>query len=175
MSGATLPDVDPLFAHLLSGGGPLNVVLLLLGACVAFAGVRLRAWKPRAASWGRVLTVLGIAVFGLGLVIDASPGPTASNATVRILQPSPGEEVPAGRPFDVAVELENGEIALSPNDTSGGHLHLYVDGQLQQMPHSTEAHITLEPGVHEIRVEYVDHEHLSFAPEVATTIEVTAA
>ena len=119
--------------------------------------------------------VLGIAAFGLGLVIDASPDPTASNATVQILQPSPGEEVPAGRPIDVAVELTNGSLALSPNDTSGGHLHLSVDGQLQQMPYTTEAQITLQPGVHQIRVEYVDYQHLSFSPEVTTTIDVTAA
>ena len=118
--------------------------------------------------------VLGIALFGLGLVVDASPGPTSSNASVRIITPGSGDEVRAGQPVDVEVELDNATIALSPSDTSGGHLHLYVDGQLRQMPYSTDARITLDPGPHEIRVEFVDFRHLSFSPEVATTIAVTA-
>jgi hypothetical protein len=167
-------EVQPPLAHVLSGGGPLNVVLLLVGGCVAVAGVQLRERKPSVASLGKVLTVLGIVAFGLGLVIDASPGPAASNATVRIVQSSAGAEVPAGRPIDLSVDLENGSIALSPNDTSGGHLHLYVDGQLRQMPYSTEAEVTLDPGTHEIRVEYVDFRHLSFTPEVSTAIQVRA-
>ncbi len=166
--------MKPILAHVLSGGGPLNVVLLLLGACLALAGVRLRERKQSAGTLGRVLTVLGIALFGLGLVVDASPGPTASNAAVRIVRPRSGDEVPAGQPVEVEVQLENGTIALSPSDTNGGHLHLYVDGKLQQMPYSTDARITLDPGTHEIRVEYVDFRHLSFSPEVGTTIEVTA-
>ncbi len=165
---------QPMIAHVLNGGGPLNVALLLLGACFAYGGVRLRERKPNAMTVGRVITYSGIALIGLGLVIDSSPRPTASNATVRIVQPRDGEEVPAGQPIAVAVDLKGASIALSPNDTSGGHLHLYVDGQLQQMPYSTEAQITLDPGTHDIRVEYVDFRHLSFSPEVATVIEVTA-
>jgi hypothetical protein len=152
----------------------LNVVLLAVGACVALGGMALRNRKPAAAAWGKGLAVLGVVLLGLGLVIDASPGPTASDATVRIIEPSPGTEVAAGQPTEVAVELRNGTIALSPSDASGGHLHLYVDGQLQQMPYSTETKVTLEPGRHELRVEYVNAQHLSFSPEVATRIEVTA-
>lgn len=166
--------MKPILAHVLSGGGPLNVVLLLLGACLALAGVRLRERNESAGTLGRVLTVLGIALFGLGLVVDASPGPTGSSAAVRIVQPRSGDEVPAGQPVDVEVQLKNGTIALSPSDTNGGHLHLYVDGRPQQMPYSTDARITLDPGTHEIRVEYVDFRHVSFSPEVATTIEVSA-
>jgi uncharacterized protein (DUF58 family) len=167
-------DVHPPLAHVLSGGGPLNVVLLLSGALAAVAGVQLRERKPSAASLGRVLTVVGIVAFGLGLVIDAGPAPTASDATVRIVLPSPGSEVPADRPIDLAVDLENGSLALSEDDTNGGHLHLFVDGQVRRMPYSTEAEITLTPGPHEIRVEFVDYRHRSFRPEVSTTIRVTA-
>jgi hypothetical protein len=43
------------------------------------------------------------------------------------------------------------------------------------MPYSTEAEIILDPGTHEIRVEYVDFRHVSYAPEVSATIQVTAA
>jgi hypothetical protein len=163
-----------MLAHVLSGGGPLNVVLLLVGACLVVAGIRLRDRKPDAATWGSALTWVGIGLFVVGLVIDASPGTTSSNATVRILEPADGAQIAAGRPVQVAVDVENGTIALSPSDPDGGHLHLSVDGKLRRMPYSTEAELTLAPGRHEIRVEYVDARHLSFSPEIATTIEVTA-
>jgi hypothetical protein len=117
---------------------------------------------------------VGIAALGLGLVIDASPGPTASGATVRIVEPFAGDEVPAGRPIDIRVEVENGSIARSPADATGGHLHLYVNGVVQRMPYATETRITLAPGLHELRIEYVDSRHVSFSPEVSTTIEVEA-
>jgi hypothetical protein len=169
-----LAVVHPPLAHVLSGGGPLNVVLLLLGLCVGLVGIGVRNRRPTAAGWGRMLTVVGVALFGLGLVVDASPSSTASNAIVDIVEPRPGQEVPAGRSVEVVVELENAAIALSPSDTSGGHLHLYVDGQLQQMPYSLDARVTLDQGRHELRVEYVDFRHVSFSPEVTTTVEVTA-
>jgi hypothetical protein len=35
------------------------------------------------------------------------------------------------------------------------------------MPHSLDARIRLDPGRHEIRVEYVDFRHVSFSPESA--------
>jgi hypothetical protein len=97
-------------------------------------------------------------------LIDAGPSPTASNATVRIVEPTRGAEVFSDRPVEVAVQLTNGSIARSPSDPSGGHLHLYEDGRLQQMPYSTEAEVTLTPGAHELRVEYVDSQHVSFSP-----------
>jgi hypothetical protein len=166
--------LHPVLGHVLSGGGPLNVMLMLLGGVIVVTGMRLRDRNPGAAAWGRGVTVIGIALFGLGLVVDAGPGPSASNASVVIVEPSAGEEVPAGRPVEIVVDLRNASIALSPSDPNGGHLHLYVDGQLQQMPYSTDARVTLQPGSHELRVEYVDFRHVSFSPEISTTIEVEA-
>ena len=166
--------MDPVLGHAFSGGGPLNVVLLLLGAGVAFAAVRLRERKPGMAAWAKGFTVFGIALVAAGLVIDASPGPAASSATVRIVRPAAGAEVPAGEPVDVVVEVTNGALALSPDDTNGGHLHLAVDGSVRQMPSSTQARVTLEPGLHELTVEYVDARHRSFQPAVVTSIAVRA-
>lgn len=166
--------MDPVLGHAFGGGGPLNLVLLLLGAGIAYAGIRLRKRQPRMTAWAKPLTVLGIALVAAGLVIDASPPPTASNAAVRIVRPAGGSEVPAGEPVDVVVEVTGGVLALSPDDTDGGHLHLSVDGLVQQMPYATQAQVTLEPGVHELTVEYVDARHLSFQPRIATSIEVRA-
>jgi hypothetical protein len=166
--------MDTVLGHAFSGGGPLNVVILLLGAGVAYAGVRLGARKPAMGVWAKGLTVFGIALVAAGLVIDASSGPAASGASVRIVQPSAGAEVPAGEPIDVVVKVANGALALSPEDTRGGHLHLSVDGVVRQMSSSTQARVTLEPGTHELTVEYVDARHVSFQPAVVTSIEVRA-
>lgn len=57
---------------------------------------------------------------------------------------------------------------------AGGHLHLYVDGQLQQMPYGVKTEVTLDPGEHAIVVEYVDFQHLSFEPRVEKVVRVTA-
>jgi hypothetical protein len=160
-----LAAAHPPIAHVLSGGGPLNVVLLVLGLCVGLVGIGVRNRRPTATGWGRMLTVVGVALFGLGLVVDAGPGPTASNAIVNVVQPrgrSRGPWRSAGRGGCRAGE--RGDRA-STSDTSGGHLHLYVDGQLQQMPYSLDARIRLDPGRHEIRVEYV--RHVSFSPDSA--------
>jgi hypothetical protein len=164
----------PLLAHVLNGGGPLNVLLLLVGGSAAIAGARIRARGTRTRTLGSVVAVVGMGLFFLGLGVDSGPSPTSSQARVKIVQPLSGDEVAARQPIDVSVELENGRLALSPSDAIGGHLHLYVDGLLQQMPYSMDAQVTLDPGRHTLTVEYVDFRHVSFDPEVASTIEIRA-
>ncbi len=117
--------------------------------------------------------VLGIALLGLGLVVDANPRPTGSNAVLNIVEPTPLAEVPADRPITVVVEVTNLPIALSPSD-QGGHLHLYVDDQLQEMRYSTRAEVTLAPGTHQIRVEYVGARHEPLSQPLTTGIQVEA-
>jgi hypothetical protein len=166
--------VEPILAHVLSGGGPLNVVLLLAGAALAVGGIRLKDRRPAAATWGRVLLWSGIALFALGLILDAGPAPTSSRAAVRFVEPTDGAEVPADAPVPVVVEVRNGVLALSADDANGGHLHLFVDGQVRRMPYANRTEITLTPGGHELTVEYVDARHASFSPRVSATIRVTA-
>jgi hypothetical protein len=64
------------------------------------------------------------------------------------------------------VRVANAPVARSPSSRSGGHLHLFVDGRLEQMPYGTESELRLEPGRHRITVEYVNFEHVSFEPRV---------
>lgn len=71
------------------------------------------------------------------------------------------------------VDLGGADIASSPDD-DGGHLHLYVDGELQQMPYSTTMQVRLKPGAHEIEVEYVDEEHVSYDPPFTARVSVRA-
>lgn len=166
--------MEPILAHVLSGGGPLNVVLLLAGAALAVGGIRLKDRRPSAAAWGRVLLWSGIALFALGLVLDAGPAPTSSRAAVRFVEPTDGSEVAADAPVPVVVEVRNGVLALSAEDANGGHLHLLVDGEVRRMPYANRTEITLTPGGHELTVEYVDARHASFSPRVSATIHVTA-
>lgn len=46
--------------------------------------------------------------------------------------------------------------------------------KLQQMPSSTTMEVTFEPGTHDLTVEYVDLQQVSFDPPVEDTIKVDA-
>ena len=91
---------------------------------------------------------------------------------VNIVAPEDGAQVPAGE-VEIRVEVENGSLAMSPTDR-GGHLHLYVDDELMQMPYSDTATVDLGAGQHELRVEYVDERHISYTPPVQDVANVVA-
>ncbi len=156
-------------------GASINVPLLLAGGVVAGAGVLLWLLKKGARWVAPAAVAAGVVVLALGFIIRPSAGGEASSeAVVSIVEPSNGERVDAASPVNVRVALQNGSIATSPTDETGGHLHLYLDGKLQQMPYSMEAKLELPAGTHQLRVEFVDHQHVSFDPPVDTTITVTA-
>jgi hypothetical protein len=92
---------------------------------------------------------------------------------VSFASPQDGATVPANEPFEVEIDLEGGELAASASD-AGGHLHIFADGSVLSMPSTTTAEVTLEPGEHELKVEYVDIQHASYDPPVQETITVTA-
>ena len=92
---------------------------------------------------------------------------------MSISEPSDGATVDAGV-VPVLVTLDGGELASSPSATKGGHIHLFVDDQLVNMPYTLDLDVRLKPGAHAIKVEYVDLQHLSYDPPVQDTIEVTA-
>jgi hypothetical protein len=170
---AALPS--PAVAHTIGGEGGAEIELLLAGVVVVVFGLSLRSAEP-ARRW------VPAAVIGLGVVVMTSAfvfprlartGGT-SFARVEIVAPRDGEVVRARRPVRVAAEVRNGAVAESPASRSGGHLHLFVDGRLEQMPYGTEFEVRLDPGEHRITVEYVNFEHVSFDPRVRTSVEVSA-
>ncbi len=152
-----------------------NFVLLAVGITLAGGGLALRARSSPSRTVSSVLILGGLALSLVGLMADIG-GSTGARpeASVAVVEPGTGASVPAGQPVTVTAALEGGRLATSPQDNEGGHLHLYVDRKLQQMPYSTEATVTLEPGRHELTVEYVDARHVSFDPPVDDTVEVTA-
>jgi hypothetical protein len=52
-----------------------------------------------------------------------------------------------------------------------GHLHLYLDDQIESMNFSTSATLTaVQPGLHVLRVEFVASDHLPFDPRVIAEV-----
>jgi hypothetical protein len=158
-------------AVLANGLGSANGLLLGAGVILLVGGI----WslmKRQAGPMGWLGVVAGLALAVTGFVLALVP--SGPDATVSFVEPRPGSEVAANEPVTVRVRVDGGELATSPTDPEGGHLHLYVDGRLQQMPYSTTAEIVLPSGEHRLRVEYVDNQHLSYDPEIATSVEVVA-
>lgn len=149
-------------------------IALLIAAGVAFvAAFVLRSAKTDngAFAW---------AAFGAGIVLAAAAfvapnvfKPT-TDVTIAITAPEEGAVVAAGERFPVEVDVTGGKVASSEASSSGGHLHLYVDGRLLSMPYSTKANVKLEPGTHEVTVEYVDLQHASFDPPIQANVTVEA-
>jgi hypothetical protein len=97
-----------------------------------------------------------------------------SNVSLAIVSPNPGATVPAGKQVKVEVALTGASLARSATDADKGHLHIFVDGQLQQMPYSTSTNVTFDPGAHQLVVEYVDPQHVSYDPPIQTSVRLTA-
>jgi hypothetical protein len=86
--------------------------------------------------------------------------------------PTDGEVVHGS--VDVKVQLENATIVpvtttnITPDQ---GHLHLYLDDQIESMNFSTSAKLTaVQPGLHVLRVEFVASDHLPFDPRVIAQV-----
>lgn len=153
----------------LANGGDTGGSILAAGAILLVGGI----WslvKRHAGPMGWLGVVAGLGLGIAGFVLTTS----SPDATVSFVRPRAGSEVPAGEPVTIEVRVDGGELATSPTDLEGGHLHLYVDGRLQQMPYSDTTQVQLPPGEHRLRVEYVDNAHRSFDPEIATSVEVVA-
>ena len=148
-------------------------MLLVAGIALAAGGLAVRARAGGKGPSSAILIIGGVGLAVIGLVADIG-GSNRPEARVAVVEPEMAAIVPAGQPVKVSAALEGARLATSPQDTEGGHLHLYVDRKLQQMPYSTEAEITLEPGRHELTVEYVDARHVSYDPPIDDAVVVTA-
>lgn len=164
-----------LLAHAASsgggGGGGPNLLLMLAGLAAVAAGLGLRARPrvPQPAAWA--LLVAGVVVAVLGMVATTDQRP---DVTLTLLSPDGGASVRADQPVRVAVDVKGGTVARSPT-APGGHLHLSVDGALEQMPYGTTAEVRFPRGTHTLRVEYVDDEHTSYDPPIAVEVRVHAS
>ena len=148
----------------------MNLPVLVAGAVVLVAGLIALALRRSRLAY----VAIGLAVLvGLAAFIDPSAD-EPPRPSVSIVEPAAGATVPAGEDVTVRGRVTGATIATGPEDRSGGHLHLYLDRELRQMPYSDTATVRLDPGPHEIRIEYVDNRHVSYTPPVDATVEITA-
>ncbi|MGH2808285.1 MAG: hypothetical protein ACRDKT_13530 [Actinomycetota bacterium] len=150
---------------------------LLIIAGVAFvAAFALRSVKPDKQSLAWSAFGAGIVLAAVAFIVPAvteGGGISSSDIELSIVAPEEGATVAAGTPITVVVEVSGAELATSPQD-QGGHIHVYVDGTLEQMPMGSTTTIALKPGEREITVEYVDAQHAKLDPPVETAVTVTA-
>jgi hypothetical protein len=165
----------PAYAHAVGPGGGVDIELLLVAGAAVFFGFKLRSTgqaKP-AASW--IAIGVGVALAVAAVVVPQGSNPSApSDASILIVTPADGDTVAADKAIRVEVALTGVSIATSPSDTTKGHIHVYVDGTLEQMPYTTQPKVKLSPGEHEITIEYVDAQHISYNPPLQTSVKVVA-
>lgn len=147
-------------------------IVLLIAAGAAFVGAFVfRSIKPDKIGPPWALFIAGAILIVLAFVVPQLTDGT--DAEVAFASPTDGATVPANEPVTIEIDLTGGELATSPSD-AGGHLHIFVDGSVVSMPSGDTAEVELEPGEHELRVEYVDIQHASYDPPIQETISVTA-
>jgi hypothetical protein len=180
------------FARLLAHGSfPAPVVFTSEGLFLAGMGTAVGAYwvaHHRDGTSGRVAAVgLGLAAvgcFSMATVLPFIIGPGSlsrptSAGQLAIVSPRPAE-IFRGDPAAVAVSLSLSDativrvttIHVVPNQ---GHVHLYLDGSLVAMT-GLEASLSVAPGTHTLRAEFVASDHGPFSPPVMAevTFEVQA-
>ena len=106
------------------------------------------------------------------LLLSACGG-GGKDLAIDIVSPGDGDIVAAGEPIAVRAEITGGHIQGTGGEGRAGHLHLFVDRELVSMTDETAPTVTLEPGEHEIMVEFADENHvgLGFTDRVDVTAE----
>lgn len=102
----------------------------------------------------------------------------ATSARLEVLEPQPGETIPADE-VTVRVRVDGARVIreattnLSPDE---GHIHLSIDGVLVNLLGGLEERLSgLEPGPHVLQVEFVAGDHGPFFPRVIEVVTFTVA
>jgi hypothetical protein len=92
---------------------------------------------------------------------------------VRIVTPTNGEVFHSST-VPVKVKLSGATIVQTTSTNivpTQGHLHLYLDDQIESMNFTTSATIPdVSPGLHALKVEFVASDHLPFDPRVIAQV-----
>ena len=101
-----------------------------------------------------------------------SLGPRPSSlATVEIVEPALGATI-VGDSAHVVLKLTGAKIITATTTTiwpDEGHVHLYVDNSLVSMNYGLEQDISVTPGTHVLKAEFVAADHAPFSPRVIST------
>lgn len=155
-----------------AGSGVHSEYLVMAGAFLVLGVVLFvqKTVKP-AISLGIVLLAVAL---GSGAFFLTGDDPAREGRQVVILEPTPGEAVEANKAFEVETVINGARLASCDTCTDGGHIHVLVDGETVAMTTQKQPRVELEPGTHELTVEFVDAKHLSYDPPVTDEREVVA-
>lgn len=160
-------------AHIAAPGGP-NTEILLLGVGMLVLAAVFFFQKTASRTASLVLLALGAAAVTGAFTVARTSADEHQDASVTIESPADGATVAANEPVPVEVTLEGAELASETTDESGGHLHVLVDGETLEMIPTLDVEVELEPGDHEVTVEYVGADHQPLDPPVADSVTVSA-
>jgi len=96
------------------------------------------------------------------------PNRPSSPAQISITSPADGSTVTATM-VHVVVDLTGAQVvqATSSNiSPTMGHVHLYIDGNLQYMAYTLSQDFPVHPGTYTIKAEFVASDHFPFSPRV---------
>lgn len=163
----------PTLAHTATSSGP-NTEILLLGAGMIVLAAVFFFQKSASRQASMILAVLGAAaVTGAFTLAKDSGGDDHVDAAIAIASPEDGATVEAGA-IPVEIDLTGAELAGESSSEDAGHVHVYVDGEVVDMPSSLDVEVDLEAGEHELEVEFVDADHAALDPPVADSVTITA-
>lgn len=196
MTGLALiagPLAAPAAAHPLTGGPAtteqiwvtaVGIVVTLIGVGMALAASRdsekIAANRNLFRKGGLTIAAVGLLGFVVGPDLVGPSGacderPT-TGANLTIVRPEANETFDSTE-IPVEVDIEGGIItdaATIENVEGEGHIHISIDGKLTSMTGEEEQTIEVEPGEHEIEVEYVANDHAPFCTRVVKRAQFTA-
>ena len=182
----------PAAAHPVTGGDAsgLQIAITVVGTIITLAGVsaaliatgdsqRFTGNRNLFRRGGLALALVGFVVFMFGPdLFEPEQLPCerpATEATVEILKPAQNAVLDSGQ-VELEIDLEGGRIgslASVENRPGEGHLHISVDGKLATMDGAAEQVIPVEPGRHELEVEFVANDHAPFCKRVNDRVRFT--
>ena len=162
-------------AHTLGAGGP-EIELLFVAAAFVVLGIVFFIQKTAKPAVAVGILVAGVALGASAFALGGSDAPSGERISVEITAPANGAEVPAGDKFALEVDLEGASLAddSDDEDSEAGHLHIFVDDEIVDMPTTLTPDVELEEGDHTITVEYTTADHQQLSPRVLDEIEVSA-
>jgi hypothetical protein len=96
------------------------------------------------------------------------PNRPASPATLSITSPADGSSV-TGTTIHVVVDLQGAQVVQATSSNVSptlGHVHLYIDGNLQYMAYTLSQDFPVHTGTYTIKAEFVASDHFPFNPRV---------
>ena len=98
----------------------------------------------------------------------------SSTARISILAPAGDVQLTSGK-LPVKLGLEGGRVlseATKALKADEGHIHLSLDGKLQEMLYQLDTEVPIGPGRHVLEAEFVAGDHAPFSPRVVATREI---